>query len=275
MSDQTGGQIRNIWRFGRWLLIPVGFWILAMTIENRLVFQVTPYPKGDWKTALPVEDANFIAADGTKLHGWFVLPLRAKYAILFAHGNGGNITHRKDILKAAGALGAAILAFDYRGYGKSEGSPTEAGVYSDARAARAWLAQRMNIAETQIVLWGESLGTAVMIDLAAADGARGLILENPISSVPDVAAFHYRWLPVRWLMKNKFDAVSKIANYHGPLLIFHGEADTVVPLRFGQALFAAANEPKQMIVQPGRDHNDLRTPEMFVAVHDFLNQLRS
>ena len=114
---------------------------------------------------------------------------------LFLHGNAGNITHRDDRLLTLRRLGFSVLMLDYRGYGRSEGSPSEKGVLLDARAARAWLAQRAGVAEQEIVLWGESLGGGVAVDLAAKDGARGLILESTFTSLPDMAAHHYRWLP--------------------------------------------------------------------------------
>ena len=139
--------------------------------------------------------------------------------MLFCHGNGGNITHRVDALKMLHRrAGVSVLIFDYRGYGRSEGKPSEAGVLADARAARAWLAAREKIAEADVVLMGESLGGAVAVDLAARDGARALVLESTFSSLPDVAAYHYPWLPVRWVMRTRFDSAGKIGDYHGPLL---------------------------------------------------------
>lgn len=243
------------------------------SIEEKLLFYPARYPEGDWKPGkLPIEDVKFAAADGTKLHGWFVDPAGAKFVILFCHGNAGNVTHRRDILSRAASLKATVLLLDYRGYGKSDGTPTEEGVYSDARAARKWLAARMKIPEKDVVLWGESIGTAVAVDLAAKDSARGLILENPLSTLADVAAFHYGAAAA--LLSSGFDSVSKIKQYHGPLLVFHAANDTIVPLRFGKKLFAAANQPKQLIILSGRDHNDPRTPAMFAAVRTFLNKLK-
>lgn len=229
----------------------------AMFLENSLIYFPSPYPDGDWNPkGLVFEDAWFEAADGTKVHGWYVPKKNARAAVLFCHGNGGNITHRVDKLQLLHSKSdVSVLIFDYRGYGRSEGSPDEQGVLADARAARTWLAKRENIPETQIVLMGESLGGAVAVDLAATDGARALILESSFSSLPDVAAFHYSWLPVRWLMRTRFDSAAKIGNYHGPLLMTHGDSDTIVPLPSAQRLFDAANEPKQFILLPKHDHN--------------------
>jgi fermentation-respiration switch protein FrsA (DUF1100 family) len=165
--------------------------------------------------------------------------------------------------------------FDYRGYGRSAGSPSEAGVLADARAARDWLAKRAQIEPQQVVLMGESLGGAVAVDLAAADGARALILENSFNSLPDVAAYHFPWLPVRWLMRTRFDSASKIGRYHGPLLQSHGQPDHVVPYAFGVKLFEAANEPKRFITYPGFDHNDGRPPAYFDELRKELEKLKN
>jgi fermentation-respiration switch protein FrsA (DUF1100 family) len=146
---------------------------------------------------------------------------------------------------------------------------------ADARAARAWLAKRTGVSESQIVLMGESLGGGVMVDLASQDGARALILDSTFSALPDVAAHHYRWLPVRWLMRNRFDSLAKIGAYRGPLLQMHGDADTIIPLTIGQRLFEAANEPKRFVVLPGHDHNDVRPHEFYAALDAFVAELPS
>ena len=260
------------------LLVAYLLVVLAMSIfEESLIFFPSVYPEGAWQPpGLKFEDAWFEADDGTRLHGWFVPaaedPPRA--AVLFAHGNAGNLSDRADIVGTfANRFGASTLIFDYRGYGRSSGQPSEAGVVADARAARRWLAQRAGVAERDVVLVGESIGGAVMVDLAAADGARGMILENTFGSLPEVAAFHYPWLPIRLLMRSRFDSAAKIGNYHGPLLQFHGEADTIVPLESARRLFDAANEPKRLLIVPGGDHNDPRTPAYYAAVDHFLREL--
>ena len=269
-------MVRKLFRLLKILLLTYLFLVLGMMIfENSLIFFPTRYPGGIWKPpGLEFEDAYFEAADATKLHGWYVPHDDPRAVVLFAHGNGGNLSHRWDTLKELNDnLGVSVMIFDYRGYGRSEGSPNEKGVLADARAARAWLAQRAGIPESEIVLMGESLGGAVLVDLAAADGARGLVLDITFSSLPDVAAYHYPWAPIKLLMRSRLDSFSKIPNYHGPLLQLHGDADTIVPFKFGRKLFDAANEPKTFVTIPGRDHNDGRTRQFYEAVHEFLNQL--
>ena len=249
--------------------------VAAMILENSLIYFPSVYPEGDWEPkGLPVEDVWFESDDGVQLHGWYVPQQNARAAVLFCHGNGGTITHRIDTLEMLhGRSNASVLIFDYRGYGRSRGNPNEAGVLADARAARRWLAAHENIPESDVVLMGESLGGAVAVDLAARDGARALVLESTFSSLPDVAAHHYPWLPVRWAMRSRFDSEAKIADYHGPLLMVHGDADTIVPLRFGRRLFEAANEPKQFILLHGHDHNVPMPTSFYDALGEFLEEL--
>jgi len=267
---------RSAWRIGRAVLIAyLVVLVAAMFLEESLIYFPVVYPGGDWNPrGLDFEDAWFRAADGTRLHGWYVPNDGARAAVLFCHGNGGNVTHRADALEMLRQRsGASVLIFDYRGYGRSEGRPSEVGVLADARAARAWLAARERIAETDIVLMGESLGGAVAVDLAARDGARALVLESTFSSLPDVAAFHYPFLPVRLAIRTQFDSVHKIGDYHGPLLMAHGDADTIVPQQFGLRLFEAANEPKQFLRVTGHNHNDLMPEQFYGAVATFLEGL--
>jgi fermentation-respiration switch protein FrsA (DUF1100 family) len=247
--------------------------VTAMIMENSLIFLPSVYPEGNWHPkGLAIENAWFQADDGTKLHGWYLPKENAVAAVLFCHGNGGNLTHRADVLQMLhGKSEVSVLIFDYRGYGRSEGTPNEAGVLADARAARDWLAAREKIPASEVVLMGESLGGAVAVDLAARDGAKALILESTFSSLPDVAAYHYSWLPVRWAMRTRFDSVRKISDYHGPLLMAHGDADTTVPLQFGRRLFEAANQPKQFILLHGHDHNMPTPTSFYVSIKDFLD----
>jgi fermentation-respiration switch protein FrsA (DUF1100 family) len=146
-------------------------------------------------------------------------------------------------------------------------------VLADARAARQWLAQRAGIDEKEIVLLGRSLGGAVVVDLASKDGARALVLESTFTSVPDVAAHYYPWLPVRMFLRTRLDACSQIANYHGPLFQSHGDADTIIPSKFGRRLFEAANQPKEFFNISGGDHNELPPPEYYDALRRFLEAI--
>jgi fermentation-respiration switch protein FrsA (DUF1100 family) len=248
--------------------------VLMMLLENSLLFFPSKYPEGDWKPAgIKFEDVWFTAADGVKLHGWYVPAKNPRAVALFAHGNGGNLTDRIDVLYDLHTLGVSTLIFDYRGYGRSEGSPNEAGIMADGRAARTALAKQAGVPESDIVLMGESLGGAVAVQLASESPARALVLQSTFSSVPEVAAFHYPWIPVKLLMHTKLDSASAIPKYHGPLLQFHGDADTIVPYRFGKKLFDAANEPKTFVTIPGGDHNDPFTAKFQEGLDGFLKGL--
>ena len=279
---------QTAWRIGRWpligclpVMVPVICYLLVMVLmmilEESFIFFPTRYPEGDWQPpGLDFEDAWFEAADGIRIHGWYVPHDRPRGVVLFAHGNGLNLTDRADVVRVLhDRVGVSVLIFDYRGYGRSQGSPDEQGVLADARAARQWLARREAVAETDVVLLGRSLGGAVAVDLAAEGGARALVLESTFSSMPDLAAYHYPWLPVRLMMRTRFDSIGKIAAYHGPLLQSHSEADTIVPYRFGRRLFDAANQPKQFITLRGRDHNDPQPPDYYDALVAFLDGLES
>jgi len=276
---RRGGTVATIWRWTwplRWLTVLYLVVLLAfMALEDSLLFFPSKYPEGDWSPrGLAFEDAWFSAPDGTRLHGWYVPAENPRAQVLFAHGNAGHLAHRADLARVlAQEMGVSVLMFDYRGFGRSEGKgPNEAGVLTDARAARAWLAQRAGVKERDIVLMGESIGGAVAVDLAA-DGARGLILENTFSSLPDVAGFHYPWLPIRLLLRSRFDSAQRITGYQGPLLQCHGDVDEIVPMKFGRRLHDAANGPKEWIEIQGGSHNDPRSEEWLRAIDQFFGRL--
>jgi len=243
--------------------------------EQSHVFYPMRFPEGNWQPrGLKFEDAWFTAEDGTRLHGWFIPHPHPRAVVLFAHGNAGNISHRAETLRILNQRhGLAVMAFDYRGYGRSAGKPDEQGLLQDARAARKWLAKRTGVSQREIVLMGRSLGGGVMVDLAARDGARGLVLASTFTSLPDVASHHVKWIPVRALMKNRLDSVSKLGRYKGPLLQSHGNADKVVPYELGRRLFATAVGPKRFITIPGGTHNSRQSEEYRRALDEFIDEL--
>ena len=245
-----------------------------MWFEERLIFFPSRYPNGFWDQADSVfEDAWFRSADGTKLHGWYIPHPDPTWVILFCHGNAGNVTHRADVLRRLNErLDASVLVFDYQGYGRSEGEPSEKAALADARAARAWLAARAGIPEEEIVVMGRSLGGAVAVDLAAKDGAEALIVESSFTSVADMAGHLYPVLPVRFLLRTRLDSLSKIEDYSGPVFISHGDGDTIVPYVLGERLFEAANEPKQFFTVKGGEHNDGQPPAYYSQLRTFLEE---
>lgn len=208
---------------------------------------------------LSFEDVVFTSADGVALHGWFV-PGSGRVTWLWFHGNAGNISHRvPDIRRFHQRLGVNILIFDYRGYGRSGGTPSEEGIYRDALAALEVLRKRGDVDTDALVYFGRSLGAAVAIELATRHPPRGLVVEGAFDSVPAMARHAYPFLPVWPLLRTRYDSLSKIRSVEAPLLVAHAERDEVVPLEMGKRLFEAAREPKSFYLVAGAHHNDTST----------------
>jgi hypothetical protein len=217
--------------------------IYVKAFEHRLIF----FPDSEMAgtPAGPFEDVFFEAVDGTRLHAWWLPAPNASRVVILSHGNAGNISHRAaegEFLREE--LGTNVLMYDYRGYGQSEGSPTEEGTYSDIRGAYNHARSR-GFQPESIVLMGQSLGTAVTVDLAANEKVGGVILEAPFTSVAAVARTLWWSLPLRGLITTKYDSLSKIARIQSPIAIVHATGDSVVAYAFGRELFEAANPPKQ------------------------------
>jgi fermentation-respiration switch protein FrsA (DUF1100 family) len=278
---ETNGEQRHamrfVWRFVRGLLVVYLLLLLAMLfLENWLVYPIPPVSRGDWQPAgLEFENVYFTSADGTKLHGWLVERPNAKRAILYCHGNGEDVSMNAYVVaQLSESLDATVFVFDYRGYGHSEGSPSEAGCVEDALAAQRWLAERTGRSLDEIVVMGRSIGGAIATAVASRQGAKALVLISTFSRLTDVASLHYRWLPVRTLMKNRYDAVDQIRQYDGPVFQSHGTADWIVPIELGRRLFAAApTQQKQFAELADRGHNDPEPASYYRELGDFLNRL--
>ena len=229
-----------------------------MLFERSLIY--FPSRAHDWTPGdfgLAADEVWMTAEDGSRVHGWFLPCPDSRRTILFAHGNAGNISHRLDRVRLLQSrLRTDVLLFDYRGYGRSEGSPDEEGTYRDTRAAHDYLTKTRGIAAEKIVLFGESLGCAVVLDLALTRCCAALVLEAPFTSVADMARAVLPFLPIAPLLHTRYDNLAKVGRLRAPLLILHGERDSVVPLAQGRRLFAAAPEPKRFSAIPGADHND-------------------
>jgi hypothetical protein len=228
-----------------------------LLFEKQLIY--FPMPDHDVTPAalgLPHEDLELRAEDGVRLHGWFLPVKGSRRAVLVCHGNAGNVSHRLDrAMLMQSRLGVDVLLFDYRGYGRSEGSPDEEGTYRDARAAYRWLREHGQGPE-RIVLFGESLGSAVAVELALGAEARALVLESPFTSVPDMARAVYWFLPVWPLVRTRYDTLAKAPRLRLPLFVLHGDRDEIVPFSQGRRVFEAAPEPKRFYAIPGASHND-------------------
>jgi fermentation-respiration switch protein FrsA (DUF1100 family) len=241
------------------------------SIERGLIYYPVRELAGDpGRVGLTFRDVSFRAADGVRLHGWLV-PGRVATTLLWCHGNAGNISHRLENIRLfVDELGVGVFIFDYRGYGRSEGAPTEPGLVQDALAARAALLGQGGVASNRIVYFGRSLGAAVALDLALAHPPEALVLETPFLSVRAMAN---RTLPGSgYLFRTQWDSLVKIPRLRAPLLILHGDADEVVPYAHGRDLFAAAPEPKAFYTIAGAHHNDtyLAGPAYWDAWRRFL-----
>jgi uncharacterized protein len=218
------------------------------------------------------EEVTFRSSDGERLIAWHVPPRGDHLVVLYFQGNAGGLDLRVERFTWLTADGAGLVALCYRGYGGSGGSPSEQGLSRDAQAAYDFAVTRY--APRRIVLFGESLGSAVAIALAAEREVRGLILDAPFTSAVDVGAAAYPFAPVRWLIKDSFHSDRRIARIRAPILVLHGERDGVVPIRFGERLFALANEPKRMARFPQGGHVDLDGYGAAKVVKEFLAGLR-
>ncbi|MEW5910954.1 MAG: alpha/beta hydrolase [Thermodesulfobacteriota bacterium] len=228
----------------------------ASIVDSQIFFperelQATPQQLG-----LAYEDVWLTAGDGTRLHGWYLPAPGARHLVLFCHGNAGNISHRLDNLARLRAVGLACFIFDYRGYGRSQGSPSEAGMYLDAEAAFDWAQAQAAGQGGRVVIFGRSLGGVAAVYLATVRRPAGLILESTFTNLGDMAK---SFLPLPglgpWLGK-RFNSLARAPRVQAPVLMLHGDRDDIVPLALGRALFAALPEPKQFVLLPGAGHND-------------------
>lgn len=245
------------------------------SIDEYLLFYPSKYPEGNWQPVdLNYRDIFFESVDGTKLHGWYCETANPVGFLLLAHGNAGHIAHRAAWIRyLQRELKLSVLAFDYRGYGRSEGKPTVQGVIEDTEAARAKFRELAGIQDKDMVLMGESLGGAMMIHLASQSAPRALIIQSTFPSLKEVAMVHFPRLA--WLVpRQKLVSRDSIKKYHGPLLLSHGEQDRTIPYALGKQLFDAANEPKEFVSIPGADHNDWLTQDYLNRVGQFLKKLR-
>jgi len=240
------------------LLVLLAAWLVWM--EPRMIFyphrelEATPAARG-WR----FEEVWLEASDGVRTHAWFIpapaAPGRGRVTVLFLHGNAGNISHRFEKLAFLRDLGADVLIVDYRGYGRSEGKPGESGLYRDARAAYDHLTGVRGVEPAAIVLYGESLGTAVASWLASRVTVGGLVLEASFTSVADVGQSMFPFLPVRWLVRNRFDNLRWIARVRAPILVIHSRDDEVFPLRHAERLVQAAAPGAELVLLRG-GHNE-------------------
>ena len=236
-------------------LVYIAFCLMLFLFQSRLVYfpdrELTATPQ---QAGLDFESVTLMTADDVRLSAWWVPAPNARGVLLFCHGNAGNIGHRVESLRIFHGLGLSTLIFDYRGYGQSEGTPSEQGTYQDAEAAWRHVVEERGTPPDRIVIFGRSLGGAVAVWLAGRHPPATLIAESTFTSIVDMAAAQYPYFPVRWLARIHYDSLKRIPQLGSPVLVVHSPQDEMIPFHHGRTLFQAANPPKQFLEISG-DHN--------------------
>jgi uncharacterized protein len=238
----------------------IGLGVLLYFMQPKLLY----YPIHDIDTTaaelgFEYEDVFFTTTDGVKLNGWYV-PVKDgnssdRLTVLFCHGNGGNVSYYVNTMSVLHQMGVHCFVFDYRGYGLSEGKPTEEGTYADTMAAYQWLVNKKGVEADKIVICGWSLGGCIATELAGKVPAGGLWLESAFTSYVDMAVYHYPYLPVRWFCRFRYDTLNYLKKVRCPVLVVHSPEDEIVPFKMGRELYEAAGEPKKFVEISG-GHND-------------------
>jgi hypothetical protein len=270
--------LRRLVRWGIILsLLYAGLLLVLMFLERSFIFHPATQAER-WSEPVglgEVEDVWLTLDDGVRVHAWHCRKPDAQWHVLYCHGNAGNLSDRQQQIRAwQQVCNASVLIFDYPGYGRSSGKPSEATCYAAARAAYDWLVTEGKTPPRRLILYGGSLGGAVASELALAKDHAALVLVSPFTSVPDMAQRMFPYFPARWLVRTKFDNHARLKEYRGPLFIAHGTADEIVPFDQGEALFAASPSPvKQFLPVTGGTHNGLQMGGVYAAVKTFLARL--
>jgi fermentation-respiration switch protein FrsA (DUF1100 family) len=237
------------------VLTYIGVAIYLYRSQNRYIYfptrdiESTPADRG-----LAYQQVTFSASDGVGLHGWFIPAERQRGVVLYCHGNGGNIGHCVESAAILHDLGFSVLAYDYRGYGRSDGTPSEEGTYRDAEAAWRYLVDERGVAASDIVMVGRSLGGAVATWLATQHPPRALILESTFTSMPEMASRTFPLFPASLIVTTHYNTLERIGSIHCPVLVVHSRADEVIPYELGEELYRRANSPKEFL-EIGGTHN--------------------
>jgi fermentation-respiration switch protein FrsA (DUF1100 family) len=233
-----------------------GVLALMFFLQSRLVYfpdgqiTATPQDKG-----IAYQEISFEATDGVQLSAWYVPSEANRGVVLFSHGNGGNISYNLPFVEILHRVGLSTFIYDYRGYGRSKGKPSEEGTYSDIAGAWRYLTESRKVPAGQILLYGQSLGGPIAAKLATEKKPAALILDSTFTSFIDIAGYHYPFLPVRWLARFEYNTLERVKNVRCPVLVIHSSDDEIVPFSQGVALYEAAPEPKAFIKLRG-GHND-------------------
>lgn len=241
---------------GMLLLAYLGWAVILYCMQSKFLYRpVREVLYSPEELGLHYEDITFKSEDGLSLNGWWVPAGDSRFTVLFCHSNGGNIMHHLDSINILNKLGLSCFIFDYRGYGNSEGTPSEEGTYLDALAAYNWLRNTKRTREKRIIVFGRSLGGSIAAQLATKVRVGGVVIESGFTSYADIGARFYPYMPVRWFARFSYRTLDYIKEIHCPVLIVHSRNDEIVPFEFGVALYEAANEPKEFVEILG-GHND-------------------
>lgn len=227
--------------------------------ENIFVFQPSPWDDRNWAqlSGLPLEEVWLPVDEVVTVFGWFIDAGPSSPVLLWCHGNAGNVSHRLENIRQLYQRGISVFIFDYRGYGQSTGEASELGLYQDALASYDYLIQQRQISSERLILFGRSLGSGVAGEVAVQRSSAGLIVEGSFPSIQAMSDHHYFGLPAGWLMDAEFNLAHKVRALQVPLLVIHGEQDSIVPIALGKQVFDAATEPKRWYVVSGAEHNDV------------------
>ncbi len=255
----------------RWAVFFLGGAVAGYLVSAAVLFLDQPrrvyHPERAWSSTpedsgLAYEDVTFRAADGAVLSGWYVAAPESRGTVLFCHGNAGNISSEISVIRMFRELGFSSFTFDYRGFGKSEGTPSEPGTYEDAAAAWTYLTEEKGVPPSEIILWGRSLGAAIAVELATHHRAGALVLEAAFTSIPDLAAELYPLYPTRLLALFHYSTIRYVREVRYPVLVVHSSEDKLVPIRHGFEIYEAANEPKRFLEIKG-PHKGLPYQEVY------------
>ena len=238
------------------LLAYLGLALFLYSMQPRFLYEpIRQIPYTPAELGLDFEEVLFKTGDRIRLHGWFVPSPNAQFTVLYCHGNGGNMMYFLETVDFLNKMGLNCFIFDYRGYGYSQGTPSEHGTYLDARAAYRWLTKNKGVTPQHIILFGWSLGGSIAAYLAAKVKCAGLVAESTFTSYREIGCLYYPYMPVKWFTKFNYPTIDYVRKVTCPILVIHSRNDEIIPFEFGLKIYDVANEPKQFTEIFGR-HND-------------------
>jgi fermentation-respiration switch protein FrsA (DUF1100 family) len=263
-----------LWAYLLFTVLYGGFGLILYLLQSKLLYcPVKALCYSPEELGLEFEEVTLTTSDDVKLNGWYIPAPKAKFTVLFLHGNGGNIMHRLDSIQMFYNLGLNCFVFDYRGYGKSMGKPTEQGTYLDAAAAYGWLTKEKGIKPQDIIIFGRSLGGSIAAELARKVEAGSLVLESTFTSYVSMGKKFYWYMPVKWFARYKYNTLKYLGDVKCPVMVIHSPDDEIIPFEFGRQLYIAANEPKKFVEISG-GHNDGFLVSSELYKNEWLNWLQ-